>query len=1580
MLITTDAISCIIIISLITCVCSKNKQTKLYTADVIYSLDEDASWESFGECVGMYENTVVVGAEGDDEAGWNTGSAHVYELNSVTGVWDYGTKLYPINSTENMGFGYSCAIYGDYIAVGAPDAPDADREGYIYIFKRNNSYNGYNGNEDFNKGWQQVDILKSSVEISSGSIEFGQSIAIYENQMIIGAYKQIFYIYELVEQDHDIIGADRNNSSNEYGFKYKWNETAVFDFSDAGTARTTVAIFENYAVGGNVYDDIVYFFKKDDITGEWILMQEIFKDWSYLNGFAISVAIYGNYCAVGTGGNETVYVYELMDMSFIDGYGINETYYESEEWIEIMRIQADDGEYRDYFGSALAMNENYIAIGADGDDHIVENEGSVYLYEFGKSISVNYNNSNYSDSGNYDYYWNEIVKLYPEDGEPYQSFATDVAIFGNYFIVAAAWMTHIATGSQQAGNAFIYGIGVEPYSDSDSISTSASFHNLTILVDFDQAGEGNLDTTLTILSDVTLSTPQTLYSITDCENEGENNNSLSTNNNFLILGDQACVEIVFADCDDTESVTNKHSGYTILMNNHSAAIGGYYSDEESNVVCTDSNHVSYCLDPGFCTNRLQLWQLEGYSINMMSYQSMVDSSITEINNPSIDGINCKGAQSCDSSMYIFLTYEMNILCDGGYSCVNSHFIGTTANNYNFNTSSMVVECFGLKSCHSAVMNKSSVNLYGIQSGNNISLITDNTSEMVSLNTKGSFVIMNDILHIYGNYLNLQLNGYLSFYNVSIQCKSILVQCHISCQSSIQFFSIDQNCGNNCKIDDNCKILDAESISYSNNNNNETNNTFVTIKKVSQLISQFNQAYHDECNSETTFTTTSVTNENNNGSSSVTLDYGYPIYAEDSIINSEYGGVICCRGYQSCAFTDTIYSNLGHILCLGENSCAFSDIAWTGQHVPSIGRTKSVTIFCIAYKSCYDSLLQSANNIVCASYYSCQKAQMSGGKSLYCTQYACKDSLIRQVSNIYLIDEQMDVAIYSGQIGEMYVYFQGDNSGSQVSVTCSDGDICYIYCDSNACDVDTTVLTCYGKCFVTCADSDSNYYIYNDTTISDIDGSSSINCVNIDISLSPSSAPTNAPSNAPTNTPTDNPTSSPTDDNALVTQEDVSRWFDWMLMFIIIFIVFIAVAGRIDARIYHSNDIFEWKAVAAFGFYSLDFFSDILFSLKLYLEMIVHSNSAAGNGTTINIYSFLFYSSIIFIIVPLVGNLLQLHKQLAKWLVDPILKHTDGPMWILSYLKILYFVAIICGSSFSAVALFNSNLFQWRLFSMNLSRYHRKAFRNKRFFSVVLLENIPQLIIQIIALIVIDLDASSQHDTSDSDGHSGIASDLAITLFTMMFTIISIVLSVFEYFLSSKFVSFASNILITFDAECQDIVDMSWKEFARNLIFKKWQLVGSVGKVLKLTAQQIERLNPKPCAKGAMYTFAIATDISEYNDIKDRMYEFVSSGKLAQEFERIYPLKNVVISVDSLVVKKLDDVYTVADLLSKGSARDLAVPLLAIKQEMLAYKQAQEAMNSYRSDRTHSLPTFATPTLQNVASSQIQLEDVRSLRV
>ena len=532
----------------------------------------------------------------------------------------------------------------------------------------------------------------------------------------------------------------------------------------------------------------------------------------------------------------------------------------------------------------------------------------------------------------------------------------------------------------------------------------------------------------------------------------------------------------------------------------------------------------------------------------------------------------------------------------------------------------------------------------------------------------------------------------SVYNVTIICLNEYQfssdhPCTITCNetNSYQFVIIDDSCGN-CTIDSNCNL--------ENNTKYIDNNTIAKIGDILNVVNEFEQLYDIECDG----------NSNTSNNNSLIFDIGYPVYGETFIINSDDGASICCRGSESCAYSRTIFSNLGNIFCTGEFACGDSKSIWTGDYIETLGQTQSVTIFCMAYASCFGSVLESADRIICGVHSACENAEIAGALALYCVYDACSRTILRQVEVAYIYDLQTEMTIYSGSVGVTTINFIGTNAGADVEFTCSEGDECFINCAENSCSKNTTLLFCYGKCFVNCNGIQDNK-----------------DCVNIGYyespTTSPSDAPTNAPTCAPTTEPSDPPTGAPTLGDAL-THRDLNTWFNWVLWSILALIAFMVIVGSVDAKKVRRNELFAWTSIVSFGFYSIDFFSDFFFSMKLYLFMIDENHGIDEYQLT---YTILFSCSITFIVIPLILNLFQLHKELSKWLEDPILCRTEAPAWILSFTRLLYFVSIISGSSFSAVALFNTNLFQLKVFGMGLSRYHKTAFANKRFFSVVLLE-------------------------------------------------------------------------------------------------------------------------------------------------------------------------------------------------------------------------------------------------------------------
>ena len=665
-------------------------------------------------------------------------------------------------------------------------------------------------------------------------------------------------------------------------------------------------------------------------------------------------------------------------------------------------------------------------------------------------------------------------------------------------------------------------------------------------------------------------------------------------------------------------------------------------------------------------------------------------------------------------------------------------------------------------------------------------------------------------------LNIDIKSDYSLFNVSLNsCPSIGCDIQCSKSNSPQFVTLFDNC-NNCTT--NCLFIND--TAYINHD------AMKSIEITTNILNQFESIYNYHC----------VENLNN----SMIFDIGYPLYGESIIINNQLSSAICCQGFESCAYVRTLYTSIGNIFCTAEFSCGEVISLWTGDtdNVNNNNNDNSSTtvgIYCMAKDACSTSSLQSAGYIVCAAYNSCNNAELLGGKILYCMYYACSQAIITQFETVYMLQQQQSkVTIYSAGVGRTSVFFAGRNAGDSTSLICSSGDECFVYCGRNSCDSTTTILQCYGKCFVSCSDE---YGINN----------SSVDCVNITVSQSPTTAPTLLPTN------------SPTDLSNELTSQDVRNWFNWVVGFVLGFIVSIIIAGVADAWYIHPNELFNWVSLAVVGVYCIDFCSDVFFSIELYLLM---------NDNNMNIYVILFSLSIAFIIIPLTVNLYQLHCELSKWLVDPILIKTECPLWMLTFVKSLYTIAVVTGSSFSAVSLCNSNLFRLRIFSMGLSRFHQKNFQNKRFFSIVLLENLPQMIIQIIILILLITTVADR-------------TKLLITIFSMVFTLISIILNVFEYCLSKKFVHVATSIIFTFNVESNDIIFMNYERYESQFIYKQYELIGAVGKLLSVQSDLVERLKPKLTTNGAMYTFTVAVDSSQHKQIIRSIAKIVKNGQLAK---------------------------------------------------------------------------------------------------
>ena len=170
--------------------------------------------------------------------------------------------------------------------------------------------------------------------------------------------------------------------------------------------------------------------------------------------------------------------------------------------------------------------------------------------------------------------------------------------------------------------------------------------------------------------------------------------------------------------------------------------------------------------------------------------------------------------------------------------------------------------------------------------------------------------------------------------------------------------------------------------------------------------------------------------------------------------------------------------------------------------------------------------------------------------------------------------------------------------------------------------------------------------------------------------------------------------------------------------------------------------------------------------------------------------------------------------------------------------------------------------------MGLSRYHRHMFHNKRFVSIVICENFPQLVIQTLSLYLAIIDGKDR-------------SGLLITIFSMVFTVISICLSLFEFMFRSKYIDNGSILIARFSVESKKVASMRFNEFQQRIIFRKNRFINSLAKCLHLNYVQIDRLIPLQDSNGAILTFIIEADSHYFDHIVNGLKSAIIDGTIAK---------------------------------------------------------------------------------------------------
>ena len=378
--------------------------------------------EEFGNAVDISGDFAIVAdyKEDEDENGMNTlnsaGAVYVYKK-QTNGNWIQVQKLVASDRATDDEFGFSAAIDGDYIVVGAR-SEDEDENGSNTVTAAGSAYIF-----QINSSGIWIEVQKIVPSQRSIALQWGWDVEINGDYISVGTYRD---------------GTDEN------GMNFLSGAGAVYMFEKNGSGIWTEtqkivpsdrASYEWFAydididadqmvigAAGANHQGKAYVFNRNT-SGVWIESQIIFPS-DIVSGsyFGETVSISGNYIVIGAKSESE----DVSDSNTMNDAGAAYVFKNDNGiWIQHKKIVASDRSSSDKFGCEVAIDNRIIVVGAffapieaNGTGNIA---GATYIFELNETNTQ----------------WNELEKLVYTNNAGADMFGEHVAIF-NADVISSA--------------------------------------------------------------------------------------------------------------------------------------------------------------------------------------------------------------------------------------------------------------------------------------------------------------------------------------------------------------------------------------------------------------------------------------------------------------------------------------------------------------------------------------------------------------------------------------------------------------------------------------------------------------------------------------------------------------------------------------------------------------------------------------------------------------------------------------------------------------------------------------------------------------------------------------------------------------------------------------------------------------------------------------------------------------------------------------------------------------------------------------------------------------------------------------
>ena len=330
----------------------------LSTSPTKLTMLDDSLWDHqiIGGNVAVSVDKIVVGVR-EDPNGENFGSVYVYDANNLSAT---PTKLTAFDGAANDQFGFSnplhdgtqIAVTSDKIVVGAwRDADNGSQSGSVYVFDANN-----------------LSATPTKLTAFDGAVDdyFGKTVAAIDDKILVAASGDD----DNGQSSGSVYVFDANNLSAQ-PTKLTAFDGAAFDFFGSSIVVTS----DKIVIGAPSDDDngsnsgSAYVFDANNLSATPTKLTAF--DGAAGDYFGRSVTATADKIVVGAKGDDdnsydfgSVYVFDANNLSATP-----------------TKLTAFDGAEGDQFGTAVAVIDDKIVVGAPFDDNIVTRAGSVYVFD-----------------------------------------------------------------------------------------------------------------------------------------------------------------------------------------------------------------------------------------------------------------------------------------------------------------------------------------------------------------------------------------------------------------------------------------------------------------------------------------------------------------------------------------------------------------------------------------------------------------------------------------------------------------------------------------------------------------------------------------------------------------------------------------------------------------------------------------------------------------------------------------------------------------------------------------------------------------------------------------------------------------------------------------------------------------------------------------------------------------------------------------------------------------------------------------------------------------------------------------------